>query len=83
MMITAWNAQLAQKFPHADHRNCVQRREELRGFGLVPYDPPRCLDYHCVDCGRRSTVLGRHDCHPPIATFFDTTTSLFTEEPTE
>ena len=70
MMITMWNAKLAQRFPHADHRHCVQKREYVRGFGMVPVEPAQCLDYHCHDCGKRSTVLGRHDCDPPAPITF-------------
>ena len=58
-----WNDALAELFPWADHRNCRQRMwvdEQTQRW--QPYDPPRCVDYHCPRCGASTNVMGHHDC---------------------
>lgn len=54
-----WNRDLATLFPRAPHHGC---RQMMRADGdrWVPFDPPRCADYHCPRCGAPCNMMGAH-----------------------
>lgn len=58
-----WNPVLAEQFPNAEHRNCRQAMRANHDTNMwEPYDPPRCVDYHCHKCGNPCNVMGHHTC---------------------
>ncbi|AMS02077.1 hypothetical protein BJD70_gp59 [Mycobacterium phage Panchino] len=61
LLTVGWNDEMAARFPNADHATC---RQEMRhdGTAWVPYDPPRCLGWHCNRCGAPTNSYGRHNC---------------------
>lgn len=59
-----WNPQLAELFPNADHVGCRQQMW-VDGDHWQPFDPPKCVDYHCPRCGTACNVFGHHNCTKP------------------
>jgi hypothetical protein len=61
LLAVAWNPEMAQRFPNADHAGC---RQQMRGTpnGFEPFDPPRCAGWHCNRCGQPTNSYGHHDC---------------------
>lgn len=58
-----WNSALAKRFPNISHRMCFQQMHVEDGQQYpVPFDPPRCQDWHCPRCGRACNMYGHHDC---------------------
>ncbi len=66
LMAVTWNAEMAQRFPNADHRGCRQEGY-LDGNEWKPYNPVRCAGWHCNRCGAPTNGFGHHDCpdRPP------------------
>lgn len=56
-----WDPALAQRFPDADHTGCRQAYHLSAESNWRPYDPPRCLGYHCPHCGAPVGYTG-HRC---------------------
>lgn len=61
LVAAGWNGDLAARFPDADHAGCRQMMYHEHG-GWHPYDPPKCLDWHCNRCGAPTNSFGHHDC---------------------
>lgn len=61
ILATGWNPEMAARFPNADHHGC---RQEMWHDGTYwkPYDPVRCVGFHCNRCGAATNSYGHHDC---------------------
>ncbi|AMS02012.1 hypothetical protein SEA_TAPIOCA_64 [Mycobacterium phage Tapioca] len=61
LLAVAWNDEMAQRFPNANHTKC---RQEMRhdGTSWIPHDPPRCHGWHCNRCGAATNSYGHHNC---------------------
>lgn len=56
-----WNPALAKRFPNTSHHHCFQAMKITEGQQYpVPFDPPRCQDWHCPRCGQPVTLYGHH-----------------------
>ena len=56
-----WNPEMAQRFPDADHHGCRQLFH-LEGEHWAPHDPPRCVGWHCPNCGAATGSFGHSEC---------------------
>lgn len=61
LLCVMWNDDMAARFPDANHIDC---RQEMRVAhnGYLPFDPVRCIDWHCNRCGQSTNSMGHHDC---------------------
>lgn len=63
LLAVQWNPEMAQRFPNAEHAGC---RQEMRPTdspaGFEPYDPVRCVGWHCDRCGQATNSYGHHNC---------------------
>jgi hypothetical protein len=58
-----WNSSLANKFPDADHHNCLQSfRYDDKRNEYLPLDPPLCHGWHCPLCGAATGSMGHKTC---------------------
>lgn len=63
ILCTQWSSEMAARFPNADHRGCRQMMRADHDLDRwVPFDPPRCVGYHCNRCGAPTNSFGHHDC---------------------
>lgn len=62
VLCVQWNPEMADRFPNADHRSCRQEMQaNLATNRWEPFDPPRCMGYHCNRCGQPTNTFGHHD----------------------
>lgn len=61
LLAVGWSADMAARFPHADHRGCRQEMQH-DGTSWVPYSPARCAGWHCNRCGAPTNSFGHHNC---------------------
>lgn len=61
ILCTQWSAEMSARFPNADHRGCRQEMW-IDGDHYKPFDPVRCVGYHCNRCGEPTNSYGHHDC---------------------
>lgn len=54
-----WNPALAAEFPDAKHTHCRQAMWH-DSDSWRPYNPPRCVGYHCPKCGAPVNSYGHH-----------------------
>lgn len=61
ILCIGWNPEMAARFPKADHTGC---RQEMRQVGgrWIPFNPVRCVGYHCNRCGAPTNSFGHHEC---------------------
>jgi len=61
MVAVEWNAELAERFPAADHYGC---RQELwhNGTSWQRFNPVLCRGYHCPQCGAATGGYGHREC---------------------
>ena len=61
IVAVSWTAEMAQRFPNADHAGCRQEMwhdgEQWRSF-----NPVRCGGWHCNRCGAPTNMFGHHSC---------------------
>lgn len=67
LVATEWNAEMAARFPNADHHGCRQQMRKAPPISYkrgpwIPYEPPRCMDWHCNRCGAPTGMMGHRDC---------------------
>ncbi|TXH16446.1 MAG: hypothetical protein E6R06_31085 [Mycobacterium sp.] len=55
LLAVEWNADMAQRFPNADHNGC---RVQVDTEGQVV----ACHDWHCNRCGAPTNSYGHHEC---------------------
>lgn len=61
-----WNPALARRFPRTDHQMCFQQMHaDDHTPYAVPYNPPRCQDWHCPRCGEPTGMYGHRKCNAP------------------
>lgn len=61
LLAVSWDADMASRFPNADHASCRQQMQPGPD-GWEPFDPPRCAGFHCNRCGAPTNSYGHHDC---------------------
>lgn len=54
LLACMWSEDMAQRFPHADHSECLV---EVRNMEFVT-----CRDWHCNRCGVHVNPLTNHNC---------------------
>jgi len=61
VLAVGWNADMAARFPNANHHGC---RQEMRPVNdrWQPFNPPRCHGWHCNRCGAPTNSYGHHEC---------------------
>lgn len=61
LLAVSWSPEMAERFPSAVHTSC---RQEMRVTpnGAQPYEPVRCIGWHCNRCGAPTNAFGHHDC---------------------
>ena len=63
LIAVQWNPALAAQFPDTGHTGCRQEMWANHATGTwMPFVPPRCVDWHCPECGRPCNLMGSHDC---------------------
>lgn len=63
LVAVEWNTLLRAQFPHAEHTGCRQMmRPDMDSERWVPFDPPRCVDWHCPYCGESCGSNGHPNC---------------------
>lgn len=61
LLAVSWDADMAARFPDADHTGCLQLLYHEDGEWR-PYDPPICKGWHCNRCGAPTNSYGHHVC---------------------
>lgn len=59
LLAVQWNDQLAARFPNVNHSTCRQLFQH-NGEKWVPYEPVRCIGWHCHKCGEQTNLMGHH-----------------------
>lgn len=58
-----WDEKMARRFPHASHRGCRQSMRLVDGqYDPKPFNPVRCLGWHCPQCGEACGMYGHRQC---------------------